>query len=40
MGTALVKPSPESRTHPVVLPVEYRASTDWIAKYIDGTLKV
>lgn len=35
-----VNPSPESRTKPVVRPVEYKARTDWIAKYNDGTLKV
>jgi hypothetical protein len=40
MGTVEVSPSPESNTKPVVLPVEYKASTDWTAIYNDGTLNV
>jgi hypothetical protein len=40
MGTVEVSPSPESNTKPVVLPVEYKARTDWTAIYNDGTLNV
>jgi hypothetical protein len=40
IGTVHVSPSPESKTTPVVLPVEYKANTAWIDKYKDGTLKV
>lgn len=39
-GTVLVTPSPESRTRPVVLPVEYKARTAWQAMYREGTLNV
>lgn len=39
-GTVWVTPAPESKTKPVVRPDEYRANTDCIAKYSDGTLKV
>ena len=40
MGTVDVNPSPESKTSPVVLPVEYNPKTDWMARYNEGTLKV
>jgi hypothetical protein len=40
MGTECVTPSPESKTTPVVRPVEYKLSTACIDMYKAGTLNV